>query len=326
MSLNTIDEDAPVAPVAPDLSENAPIPSLLETVAEGVNISRTDDILQRIHDYVETVRPKLCILTPCYGSMCHVNYLQALMATLDLFRSFQFPVTVEFCKGDSMITRARNNLVAKAMADPAVTHLMFIDSDLIWNPMDILKMVVANRGVVGGVYPLKKYHWDRMMPRDRDASGAVTAAGPGPIPEWLSKRATTELRHVVDEHGMIQSRLLNYNVNYWSHQLQIDNNLAEVRHVPTGFMLMQRSTIETLFKHHPETKYQDDVGFLNAAEQAFAYALFDGGVRDGHYFSEDWLFCDRWNQTGHKVWIDVSVTLTHSGMEDYRGSYLASLM
>ena len=34
----------------------------------------------------------------------------------------------------------------------------------------------------------------------------------------------------------------------------------------------------------------------------------------GHYFSEDWLFCYRWTNTGGDVFIDVSINLSHSGI------------
>jgi len=284
-----------------------------------MNISATQDLAEKIQAYMADRQPKLYVLTPCFGGTCYVNYIQSMLATLELFRSVQFPIQFEFCQGDSLVTRARNNLVARAMGDPATTHIMFIDNDLTWNPVDILKMVLADQGLVGGIYPLKKYHWGRLK-------AGTGASGPEPVQDWLAKRDASYLKNVMTDDAMVQSRLLNYNVNYWTPQLQIENNLAKVRHIPTGFMLIQRQTLETLFKAYPETKYVDDVGFLGEKDQPFAYALFDCEVREGHYFSEDWLFCERWMEVGGTVWADVSVILTHTGTEDYRGSYLASLL
>ena len=125
---------------------------------------------------------------------------------------------------------------------------------------------------------------------------------------------------------MIQSRLLSFNVNYLGNHLEIDENLAKVRHIPTGFMLIQRSTIEKMHESFTETKYTDDVGFLTQEENKYAYALFECGVHEGHYFSEDWMFCERWTQLKGDIWADVSISLTHTGIEDYRGSYIASLL
>jgi hypothetical protein len=74
------------------------------------------------------------------------------------------------------------------------------------------------------------------------------------------------------------------------------------------------------------TKYVDDVSFLKPEENEFAYALFDCGVEDGHYFSEDWLFCKRWSKMGGNIFVDVSINLIHSGIEDYRGSYITTII
>jgi hypothetical protein len=115
-------------------------------------------------------------------------------------------------------------------------------------------------------------------------------------------------------------------MNYISSNLTITNNLAEVRHLATGFMMIQRSTLESMMLQHPATKYVDDVCFLRDEENKYAYALFDCGVEEGHYFSEDWLFCHRWSKMGGKIYADVSISLVHSGMEDYKGCYISSVL
>lgn len=276
-----------------------------------------EELCIKILEYVQNHSPKLYILTPCFGGVCYVNYVQSMIATLELFHQFGFPIQFEFCKSDSLITRARNNLIAKAMADTEMTHVLFIDNDLMWNPMNILKMILAEKGIVGGIYPLKKYHWSRLVGDDPSRNK---------IEEWLDKRDQSVLKSYVPDDVMIQSRLLSFNVNHLGNHLEIDDNLAKVRHIPTGFMLIQRSTIEKMHESFAETKYTDDVGFLSQDENRFAYALFECGVREGHYFSEDWMFCERWIQLGGDIWADVSISLTHTGIEDYRGSYLASLL
>lgn len=276
-----------------------------------------EELCIKILEYVQNHSPKLYILTPCFGGVCYVNYVQSMIATLELFHQFGFPIQFEFCKSDSLITRARNNLIAKAMADMEMTHVLFIDNDLMWNPMNILKMVLAEKGVLGGIYPLKKYHWSHLLGEDPSRNK---------IEEWLDKRDQSVLKSYVPDDVMIQSRLLSFNVNHLGNHLEIDDNLAKVRHIPTGFMLLQRSTIEKMHESFAETKYTDDVGFLSQDENIFAYALFECGVREGHYFSEDWMFCERWIQLGGDIWADVSISLTHTGIEDYRGSYLASLL
>jgi len=110
-----------------------------------------------IHAYVNKNKPTLYILTPCFGSVCFVNFVHCLLLTFELFKKYNFPIHIEFCKSDSLVSRARNNLIARAMNNISCTHMMFIDNDITWDPMDILKLVLHDKLLCGGVYPLKYY-------------------------------------------------------------------------------------------------------------------------------------------------------------------------
>ena len=91
-------------------------------------------------------------------------------------------------------------------------------------------------------------------------------------------------------------------------------------------MMIQRGVIEKMQRAFPSTKYVDDVGFLDGDENRHAFALFDCGVEDGHYYSEDWLFCSRWGKMGGEIYLDVSIDLNHSGTQDFKGSFISSLV
>lgn len=302
----------PFIPVAP-MSTAAPS-SNLETRTEDVPFD------EKIRLYVAQNKPKLYILTPCYGSQCYVNYVTCLMNTIGLFSRYGFPLQVEFCRNDSLVSRARNNLVARAMADPETTHIFFIDSDITWNPIDIFKLILADKPLIGGVYPLKNYQWSKLVKDPQNPFNTNI------VQSLLAKKKQSQLAAMVSDEDMIQNNLLSYNINYLQNYLTIDNNLAQVKHLATGFMMIQRNTLDKMMKAFPSTKYVDDVHFLKEHENQYAYALFDCGVEDGHYLSEDWLFCHRWTKMGGSIWIDVSINLTHTGIEDYKGSYIASIV
>lgn len=271
----------------------------------------------RLNAYLAEHKVKVVILTPCYGGVCHVNYTCCLINTLNLFTQLKIPIRVEFCKNDSLVSRARNNLIAKGMVDKDTTHFMFIDSDITWNPVDILKLILSDRGLVGGVYPVKSIYWDAIVRDHGDKPHLIDA--------WLERKRGSALKGVPDEE-YVQHRLVRYNINYLSPNLHIENNVMEVKHLATGFMMIQRATLEALMEKHPETKYVDDVNYLSGNENDYAYALFDCGVENGHYYSEDWLFCSRWSALGGRVYADISIDLTHTGQHDFRGSYLSTLV
>jgi len=267
---------------------------------------------EQVRLYVSQHNPHFVILTPCYGSVCFVNFVACLLQTIPLFNSFNIPIKVEFCRNDSLVSRARNNLIAKAMNDQAATHFMFIDNDITWNPVDLLRLLIADKPLVGGVYPIKNYNFSQLAEKNA-------------VNEWLDHKTKTEFATSISDTDYIQNRLLRYNINYISNVLEVKNNLTQVKHLATGFMLIQRQVIEKMSMAFPSTKYTDDVGFLHGEENKYAYALFDCGVEDGHYFSEDWLFCSRWTKMGGQIWIDVTINLTHTGIEDYKGSFLSSI-
>jgi hypothetical protein len=275
---------------------------------------------KQVEDYLKNKKIHLCILTPTYGSVIYVNYLHCMIDTMNIFRELDIPLTVEFCKNDSLVSRARNNLVAKAMNNKDITHIMFIDADITWEPLDILKLIISDKSLIGGIYPLKSYQWDKLYKDPQNPHN------PNVIKSWIDKKNNSQLKDSISDVNMVKYNLLKYNVNYLDHMLKIENNLTKVRHIATGFMMIKRNTIEQMMKAYPNTKYVDDVGFLHGNENDNAYALFDCGVEEGHYFSEDWLFCHRWSKMGGNIYLDVTINLTHTGVEDYNGSFISSLI
>jgi len=273
-------------------------------------------------DYLSKNKPVVYLLTPCFASLCYVNYVHCLMNTIELFRQYNIELIIEFCRNDSLISRARNNLIARAMANPRMTHIMFIDNDISWDPNDILKLLISEKNLVGGIYPLKNYNWKDLIIDNKDPSNP----NPNIIKKWIDKKNNSQFKNAITDESTVQYNLLRYNVNYLNNTLSIEKNLAKVKHLATGFMMIKRNVIEKMSMAFPSTKYVDDVNFLKPNENDFAYALFDCGVEEGHYFSEDWLFCHRWSKMGGTIWIDVSISLTHTGIEDYRGCYIASMM
>ena len=306
-----------------EVTESPPIDPTQQEQPQSLKISSDEGIetfKANVKNYVDTYTPLLYILTPCYNGNCDVNYILSLVKTLDLFNSFNFPISVLFCRNDSLITRARNNLIAKAMTNPKTTHIMFIDSDITWSGIDVMKLVLSNKPVIGGVYPLKSYNWNNIMLDNQNKFN------PNIIETLLNKHESTVLKNVISKEDFIQSSLLKYNVNFLDKVLNVSNNVAKVKHVATGFLMIRRETIVQMMNKFYNTKYVDDTGFLEEAENKYAYALFNTDVAYNHFLSEDWLFCDRWEKMEGEIFIDVSISLNHIGVNDYKGCFLGSVI
>jgi hypothetical protein len=96
---------------------------------------------------------------------------------------------------ESLISRARNTLVAKFLNTPTSTHLMFIDADIGWEPWHLLVMLNADKDVIGGLYPMKT------MPVKWVVNGFEGAKEDGPLQE-VSKTGTGFMlikRHVFEK-------------------------------------------------------------------------------------------------------------------------------
>lgn len=287
-----------------------------EPIATATTTESNQTLDSMFRKYVSDYKPNLIIMTPCYNSTVFVSYMQSLIATLFMCKDYGVVADVIFCRNDSLVSRARNNLVAKAMHNKNATHFLFIDADITWNPVDVIKLLLANKPIVGGIYPIKNYKWDIIAGNNSTNNLDIIK----------QRYERSMFKNAMSETEWLKTNMVRYNINYESSVLNIDRNLTKVRHLATGFMMIQRSMFENMFKAYPHTKYTDDVSFLQGSENDYAYALFDCGVEQDHYFSEDWMFCHRWQKMGGEIFVDVTINLDHTGVETYQGCYLASVV
>jgi hypothetical protein len=183
---------------------------------------------------------------------------------------------------ESLVSRARNAAVAHFLEDKENTHLLFIDSDIIFEPEDVLKLLKSGKEVIAGIYPKKYITWERLK-NNPEAERVDFPVG-----------------------GNIK---------------MTEDNFLEMDYLPTGFLLISRTAIEKIIKQHPELKYRNDIdGYMSAGDNF--YDLFKVGIRNGIYESEDWGFCSLWKEAGGKVLIHPEVNVKHVGWHEYEGNLL----
>lgn len=235
---------------------------------------------------------------PCYDSHVTEPFMMSFMQAAIYFKEIGLKYSV--CTiSDSLINRARNNLVAKFMANPDFTHMMFIDADLQFNKEAILKMLWHNKEVMTASYPIKEIDWKKVKEAARDRDMA-----PSDLMEYAS-------RYVVHLTKPGETKL------------SVDNGRIECFEAGTGFMLIKREVFEKMFKKYKKLKYKDDTGALHGEENNCSYALFNSYVDDDQRFlSEDYGFCRYWQKIGGKVWVDPTIDLTHFGRIKYHGKMM----
>jgi hypothetical protein len=263
---------------------------MLEITPTNIEISNTQ---------IESWYPLIAL--PCYDRQLSEPTVMSLIKMSMAFRDIGLKFGISTIS-DSLISRGRNQLVGKFMANKAFTHIMFIDVDLAFNHEDVLKLLWHDKEVMTGAYPIKEILWNKV----------IKLANEGCEKEKIAEKST---RFVVNP-VMGENR-----------KVRVDNGAISIHDAGTGFMLIKRETFEKLFEAYPELKYRDDTGSLKGDELDNTYGLFNSYVDDdGRFLSEDYGFCRYWQKIGGEVWVDPSIELVHLGRFEYKGRMIDWLM
>ena len=177
---------------------------------------------------------KLFVATPMYGGQCHGLYTKSSLDLQNMFNQYGVATKFSFLFNESLITRARNYLVDEFLRSDC-THLLFLDSDIHFNPQDVVALMALDKDVIGAPYPKKSINWANI------AHAARTH------PNLEAK----ELENLVGEYV--------FNVVHGTQQFQVSEPL-EVMEIGTGFMMVKREVFSKFKDAYPELQ-QETPGF-----------------------------------------------------------------
>jgi hypothetical protein len=92
---------------------------------------------------------KVLIATPAHDGRLDVWYTTSLVNTIRVAQANDIFVHPVFMSYDALVQRARNDLIRLAV-EGEYDDLIFIDSDMEWNPMWIMSLLERQEDVVGG--------------------------------------------------------------------------------------------------------------------------------------------------------------------------------
>jgi len=245
----------------------------------------------------ELQKKSIFVATPMYGGQNHGLYMKACLDLQGLCVQYGINIKFSFLFNESLITRARNYLVDEFLHRSDCTHLLFIDSDIHFNPQDVLAMLAMDKDVVGGPYPKKSIKW-------RAVKKAVES-NPDIDPGLLEK--------VTGDYV--------FNPVKGTSQFSVSEPL-EVMEIGTGFMMVKREVFPQFEKQYPELKYKPDhVGQANFDGTRYIHAYFDTVIDkvSERYLSEDYMFCQWWRNMGGKIWLCPWMRTQHIGTYHFQG-------
>jgi hypothetical protein len=246
-------------------------------------------------------QPSIFVATPCYGGQLFSNYVNAILALQRACIDRGIGLEVEMPGGDALISRARGRIASHFLEETDHSHLLFIDADLGFLPEQVFRLLAADRDLVGGVYPAKHIHWDKVR-------RAVTAG----VPDIFAASLSYVVRFLPSETNSVEVD---------------DQGFGEVAYVGTGFMMVKRAALRRLTDAHPElrARHRDMVGRSQSPD---ATMLFETMIEPetGQYLSEDYAFCRRWRDIGGAIYADFNGRFTHVGHTTYAGGLQQALI
>lgn len=248
-------------------------------------------------------KKKLFVATPMYGGQCAGMYARSIADLSAICAKYQIPLQLYYLFNESLITRARNYCVDEFLRSDA-THLMFIDSDIGFNPQDVLALLAlqtdeSDYDVIGGPYPKKCISWEKI-------------------------KIAVDKGFADEDPGNLEKFVGDYVFNPKSQQKEIPiGEPVEVLEIGTGFMMIRRQTFDKYKVAYPELSYKPD----HVRTEAFdgsreIHAYFDCIIDpvSKRYLSEDYMFCYNTQKADMKVWLCPWMVMSHVGSYIFGGS------
>ena len=292
----------------------------------------------------ELRKRKLFIATPMYGGQCAGMFTRSIADLSALCTHYGIQVRFYFLFNESLITRARNYCADEFMRS-GDTHLMFIDSDIGFNPNDVIALLALQNpdvaedkyDIIAGPYPKKCISWEKIKLA---------------VDKGMADENPNDLEKFVGDYV--------FNPTGETREIPLGQPV-EVLESGTGFMMIRRQTFEKFQEAYPQQFYKPDhvrtehfdgsreimayfdtpidhkrtninaelEEYLKKNPKAKASDIVDfvkdpnnGLIKDysKRYLSEDYMFCQWVRNAGMKVWLCPWMELKHVGSYVFGGS------
>lgn len=91
---------------------------------------------------------------PMYGGLGYDAFVQGMVQTRAMFQAKNIPFNYCIIRNESLIQRARNQIVAQFLASDC-SHLFFIDADIGFTADAVLRILAHDRPIMAGIYRKK---------------------------------------------------------------------------------------------------------------------------------------------------------------------------
>ena len=232
---------------------------------------------------------KLFIAIPVYQGICHIKFMESITALIILLKSLNIEFHYFSLTSESLISRARNVCACEFIKSDC-THLMFIDSDIVFNPQDVVKFLQSGKDVMCGVYPHKTLNFNQMQNEMCNSNN---------LKELIEKSASYSINKHLYTDKIVKSQF-----------------------GQTGFMMISKTVFTNILeKNENDITYINDIKIYEpySLDNNILYDFFQVGVTEKKYLSEDYGFCALATKCNIDIFLDTSIKLTHIGQFFFHG-------
>lgn len=246
---------------------------------------------------------KLFVATPMYGGQCAGMFAKSIADLSAFCAKHEIPLQLYFLFNESLITRARNYCCDEFMRSDA-QHLMFIDSDIGFNPQDVIALMALQAqdskfDIIGGPYPKKCISWEKI------------------------KHAVD--KGVADEDPNVLERFVGdfvFNPKGGQQTIAIGEPV-EVLEIGTGFMMITKDAMKKFSDKFSQYSYKPDhvrTEHFDGSREIIQYFQAEIDPVSKRYLSEDYWFCQKAQQIELRTWFCPWMKLQHVGTYIFGGS------
>ena len=252
----------------------------------------------------ELRKRKLFIATPMYGGACAGMFAKSVADLSALCANHGIPLQFYFLFNESLITRARNYCCDEFMRSDA-EHLMFIDSDIGFNPQDVLALMALQTlepekyEIIGGPYPKKCISWEKIK---HAVDKGVADEDPNVLEKFVGD-------YVFNPKGGQQSISI--------------GEPCEVLEIGTGFMMISKAAMQKFANAYPQYTYKPDhvrTEHFDGSREIMMFFQAEVDPVSKRYLSEDYWFCQKAQQAEIKTWFCPWMKMQHVGTYIFGGS------
>jgi hypothetical protein len=242
------------------------------------------------------------IATPVHGGMVTTYYMNSMFRLNEALRARGGFRGRRYFLASSMVARSRNAYATALLEDPALTHLLFIDSDMGFNPTAVTRLLDLDKPFAGCICPYRTMDYDRFHAIARQIDDP--------------KLARSVAQNYVAAERLLESPGVE----------GVYRGFARTERLGMALTLLKREVLERLSEAHPELWAPVDRGYQGLELRDRVFQAFEGyRAETGIVLSEDMSFSRRWTELGGEIWACVDEEITHVGPTPFTGAYGARM-